>query len=180
MTPSMENPTVKLASVGRGLLLPCPCCGEASATIVLELADMETFTCRECDTEFAAATVQAFLAQSAGPGVDRHRTKLAGGLAGRHALVELLDQGGRFPACLSPFPRHDFHFVHLSLRLALDVLDSVRGRRPCRCRPTRCWARIAMRRRKQREGLPESSVVILLSRGLTRLSLLSSTSALFE
>jgi hypothetical protein len=42
----------------RGLLLPCPLCGEPDACITLDLDDAETFHCRECDGEFTAQTVK--------------------------------------------------------------------------------------------------------------------------
>jgi transposase-like protein len=35
----------------KGIQLPCPCCGEASANIDLHLADA-SFSCTECGTDF--------------------------------------------------------------------------------------------------------------------------------
>ena len=47
----------------RGLLLPCPCCGEASATICLNLADGESLNCQDCGTDFTASDVRDFIAK---------------------------------------------------------------------------------------------------------------------
>lgn len=45
----------------RGLLLPCPLCGEPNASICLNLSDGQTFTCHECEGEFVVADVQRFI-----------------------------------------------------------------------------------------------------------------------
>jgi hypothetical protein len=41
--------------------LPCPLCGEAQATIHMDLTDCESFHCCDCDSDFAAADVRAFI-----------------------------------------------------------------------------------------------------------------------
>jgi len=50
--------------VGRpkGLLLPCPLCGEQQATIELHLSDLDTCHCLECDNEFTLADVRKLIA----------------------------------------------------------------------------------------------------------------------
>ena len=45
----------------RGILLPCPRCGELEATISLNLADGDTLTCSECDTEFGREDIRALV-----------------------------------------------------------------------------------------------------------------------
>jgi hypothetical protein len=44
-----------------GILLPCPKCGEASASIDFNLADGETLHCQDCDESFEVADVRAFI-----------------------------------------------------------------------------------------------------------------------
>ena len=65
MTPVNPVPTPALhcVPVSRGLLLPCPRCGEAEATIHLYLSDMETLYCADCEEEFSVADVQTFIAK---------------------------------------------------------------------------------------------------------------------
>ena len=46
----------------RGILLPCPMCGEAQASVSLNLADGETFTCHECENDFTREDLQARIA----------------------------------------------------------------------------------------------------------------------
>jgi hypothetical protein len=46
-----------------GLLLPCPRCGEASATIRLELADMDTCVCVDCDETFSLTDVRDWISR---------------------------------------------------------------------------------------------------------------------
>ena len=46
-----------------GCLLPCPKCGEVSATIALNLGDMQTFTCQECSEEFDRSDIESFIAK---------------------------------------------------------------------------------------------------------------------
>jgi hypothetical protein len=43
--------------------LPCIVCGEAQATIHLDLTDCESFHYADCDNDFTADDVRAFLAQ---------------------------------------------------------------------------------------------------------------------
>jgi transcription elongation factor Elf1 len=43
-----------------GLLLPCPCCGDAEAVINLRLSDAY-FTCGSCENEFTADDVRQFI-----------------------------------------------------------------------------------------------------------------------
>ena len=59
MTPATDTPT----EATTGLQLPCPCCGQAEANIALELHDMQSFTCRECDAEFTRADIEALIAR---------------------------------------------------------------------------------------------------------------------
>jgi transposase-like protein len=47
----------------RGVLLPCPCCGEEEVEIALNLSDLHTFTCTSCATEFSAAYVRDVIAK---------------------------------------------------------------------------------------------------------------------
>jgi hypothetical protein len=51
------------AKTERGLLLPCPLCGEAEATVQLNLADLDTCTCLECDAEFSLDELAGRLAR---------------------------------------------------------------------------------------------------------------------
>lgn len=44
-----------------GRCLPCPRCGEL-ANVQLDLADLDTCCCRECDAEFTVAEVRALVA----------------------------------------------------------------------------------------------------------------------
>jgi transcription elongation factor Elf1 len=44
------------------LLLPCPKCGEAEASMSLNLAD-GTFTCQECECEVTAEEVRGIIAK---------------------------------------------------------------------------------------------------------------------
>jgi len=46
----------------RGILLPCPCCGEPEATIDLTLAT-RVLHCQECDTEFTTQDVANLIAK---------------------------------------------------------------------------------------------------------------------
>lgn len=41
--------------------LPCPFCGEADATITLNLCDGDTLHCGECDSEFTPADVKRII-----------------------------------------------------------------------------------------------------------------------
>ncbi len=50
-----------MTATERGLTLPCPCCGEAEATVLLSLADLESCHCADCDADFTLADVRAFL-----------------------------------------------------------------------------------------------------------------------
>ena len=48
--------------------LPCPCCGEETASLSLHLATLddtggENFTCQECDTAFSVDSVREFIAK---------------------------------------------------------------------------------------------------------------------
>lgn len=54
----MTQPTT-----ARGIVLPCPMCGDPIANFRLSLADGETLTCQECDAEFATDYVRALIAQ---------------------------------------------------------------------------------------------------------------------
>ena len=47
----------------RGVALPCPKCGEESATIDLNLADADTLHCQECDTTFSVMDVKSLIAR---------------------------------------------------------------------------------------------------------------------
>jgi hypothetical protein len=61
-TASAPVPALTLADpASRGQTMPCPCCGEADATIDFNLADAETLHCQECDANFSVADVRHFL-----------------------------------------------------------------------------------------------------------------------
>jgi hypothetical protein len=53
-----EAPAVK-----RGVLLPCPCCGQEEATITVSLADGDTLYCEDCSTSFSLDLVRGFVAK---------------------------------------------------------------------------------------------------------------------
>lgn len=53
-------------AASRNILLPCPRCGEESATILLNLSvlgeqDDDHFTCRDCDGVFSAREMRAIV-----------------------------------------------------------------------------------------------------------------------
>jgi hypothetical protein len=54
-----ENTTEKTL----GILLPCPCCGEAGASIQLSLSDGDSMRCLDCDGEFTLASIREILAR---------------------------------------------------------------------------------------------------------------------
>ncbi len=45
----------------RGILLPCPLCGEKDATLHLSLGDGDTVKCGECDNEFSLDVVREII-----------------------------------------------------------------------------------------------------------------------
>jgi hypothetical protein len=45
-------------TTGRGLLLPCPQCGEPNACMLLDLSEGDRFSCQENDCEFRADDVR--------------------------------------------------------------------------------------------------------------------------
>ena len=47
----------------RGLLLPCPRCGEQDAEIDLRLSDLDTCRCAACEEEFQLGDVRDFIAK---------------------------------------------------------------------------------------------------------------------
>ncbi len=47
----------------RGLLLPCPLCGEAEAQVLLDLSDMDTCHCDSCDTDFSLTDLAGRIAK---------------------------------------------------------------------------------------------------------------------
>jgi hypothetical protein len=47
----------------KGLLLPCPLCGEADATLSLNLAEPTELHCQECDADFTTADVRNLIAR---------------------------------------------------------------------------------------------------------------------
>lgn len=65
----MTNATTNLAVATettakiRGVQLPCPCCGEEQAAIMLSLADMESCRCEECSTDFTLTDVKDLIAK---------------------------------------------------------------------------------------------------------------------
>ena len=59
----MTVATYTTAKTTTGLLLPCPCCDQAEASIALELSDMQSFTCRDCDAEFTRDDVTKLIAK---------------------------------------------------------------------------------------------------------------------
>jgi hypothetical protein len=58
-TQTTNNGTVK----AKGLLLPCPLCGEQQASVSLYLDDMDTCYCRDCENEFSLDTVRELIAR---------------------------------------------------------------------------------------------------------------------
>jgi uncharacterized protein (DUF983 family) len=58
-----QQPALTCVPASRGILLPCPHCGESEATITLNLSDMETMTCQECDAEFTTDDVRNIIAK---------------------------------------------------------------------------------------------------------------------
>jgi predicted RNA-binding Zn-ribbon protein involved in translation (DUF1610 family) len=50
--PAVQTAAAEPAS--RGILLPCPKCGEMQATLDFNLADGVTFHCQDCDDTFEA------------------------------------------------------------------------------------------------------------------------------
>lgn len=48
-------------TTARGLTLPCPCCHEAGACITLHLAEVDRFTCLECEEEFTTDDVREMI-----------------------------------------------------------------------------------------------------------------------
>lgn len=44
-----------------GLLLPCPRCGQAEASVTLYLADLDTLECGDCGEEFTLDEVRALV-----------------------------------------------------------------------------------------------------------------------
>lgn len=60
----LNTPVAQTAAAeSKGCLLPCPHCGETDASITLNLADGESFTCLECENDFTAADVRSFIAR---------------------------------------------------------------------------------------------------------------------
>ena len=55
----MATATEKLTGFGK---LRCPKCGEAEATIRVDLDDLLTFACTECDEEFGRDDVEEMMA----------------------------------------------------------------------------------------------------------------------
>jgi hypothetical protein len=55
--------TVTEPPAERGQTLPCPKCGEESATIDLNLSDCDTLHCQECDATFTVADVRNVIAR---------------------------------------------------------------------------------------------------------------------
>lgn len=49
--------------MSEGIQLPCPKCWQDEASVSLHLDDMQTFTCRDCETEFTRDDVAAFIAK---------------------------------------------------------------------------------------------------------------------
>jgi uncharacterized Zn finger protein len=50
-------------NTSRGLLLPCPTCGEEQATITLSLADCETLHCEDCGSDYTLDDVRSLIAR---------------------------------------------------------------------------------------------------------------------
>jgi hypothetical protein len=63
MTTTQTSANGAAAKAAKGLLLPCPLCGEQGASISLYLDDMDTCHCRDCDNEFSLDTVRDLLAK---------------------------------------------------------------------------------------------------------------------
>jgi hypothetical protein len=61
MTTTMNGVTVKDAKAKGWGTLPCPCCGEAQATITLDLTDLEGLHCQDCDADLTLADIEAFI-----------------------------------------------------------------------------------------------------------------------
>ena len=45
------------------MLVPCPKCGQAEATVRLDLSDLETCHCVDCDETFSLDLVRDFIAK---------------------------------------------------------------------------------------------------------------------
>jgi hypothetical protein len=60
MTTATADGAAKETKKGWGTL-PCPLCGEQQATVHLDLTDLDTFHCCDCDSDFAAGDVRAFI-----------------------------------------------------------------------------------------------------------------------
>jgi transcription elongation factor Elf1 len=57
---TLTMPTRKAAAKrAPGFTLACPACGEASATITLDLTDLATCHCESCGDDFAVSTAVA-------------------------------------------------------------------------------------------------------------------------
>ncbi len=53
-----------ITTTSKGILLPCPKCGEMDASIMLALAapsDETAFACQECNGEFGRADIEAII-----------------------------------------------------------------------------------------------------------------------
>jgi hypothetical protein len=61
MTTATNGTAAKDAKAKGWGALPCPCCGEARATVTLDLAGLDLFHCQDCDADFDAASVRAFI-----------------------------------------------------------------------------------------------------------------------
>jgi transcription elongation factor Elf1 len=57
MSATATAPVAPIAPT-RGVTLPCPKCGEESASITFNLADGETFVCGDCEADFTADDVR--------------------------------------------------------------------------------------------------------------------------
>lgn len=47
----------------RGILLPCPCCGEEEVEVTVNLSDLESLNCTSCGTDFLVEHVREFIAR---------------------------------------------------------------------------------------------------------------------
>jgi hypothetical protein len=61
MTTATANGAAKETRAKGWGTLPCPLCGEAQATVHLDLTDCESFHCCDCDSDFDAASVRSFI-----------------------------------------------------------------------------------------------------------------------
>jgi len=63
MNQTANNLNVVTEAPEKGLTLPCPKCGEAEASIALNLDDLDTCHCLACDEEFTLGEIRDLIAK---------------------------------------------------------------------------------------------------------------------